>query len=75
MGTAASFDIDADNPVGSITHEMIERYNQDGVVMLRGAIHPEWLMLIEMGLGRVTRKGILGAFQEALGPRLFYVIS
>ena len=50
---AASFELDSQNPVPSITEEMIDRYEQDGVVMLRGALSQEWLMLTELGLGRV----------------------
>ena len=50
---ARSFELDPGNPVASITEEMIEAYEQDGVVMLRAALAPDWLMLAELGLNRV----------------------
>ncbi len=36
-----------------ITDEMREQYSKDGVVFLKQALHPEWLMLIEQGLNRI----------------------
>ena len=36
-----------------ITPEIREQYAKDGVVFLKQALHPEWLMLAEMGLQRV----------------------
>ena len=50
---ARSFDLDPDHPVASISEEMVDAFEHDGVVMLRGALSPDWLMLTEMGLMRV----------------------
>ncbi len=41
--------------VARITPEVREAYARDGVVLLRQALHPEWLLLIELGLNRVLR--------------------
>ena len=40
---------------GLITPEIREQYKRDGVVFLRQALHPEWLLLIELGLQRLNR--------------------
>ena len=50
---AQSFVLNTHDPVGSITAEMIEAFERDGVVLLREALSAEWLMLSEMGLARV----------------------
>jgi hypothetical protein len=50
---AASFEINPDEPAKEIGDQVVERFEQDGVVMLRGALGPQWLMLIEMGLEKV----------------------
>ena len=42
-----------DQPIDSITEEMIVAFERDGVVMLRDALSPEWIMLAEIGLTRV----------------------
>ena len=42
-------------PVALITQEVKEQYRRDGVVILRQALHPEWLLLVELGLQRVMR--------------------
>ena len=41
------------DPTTLITPELIERYQRDGVVCVPNALHPEWLMLLEMGLQRI----------------------
>jgi ectoine hydroxylase-related dioxygenase (phytanoyl-CoA dioxygenase family) len=41
--------------VARITPELRAQYEQDGVVFLPGALHPEWLMLVELGLQRVLQ--------------------
>lgn len=41
------------DPLELITPEVRAAYERDGVVMLRQALHPEWLLLIELGLQRV----------------------
>jgi len=41
------------DPVALITPEVIEAYQRDGVVFLPQALHPEWLLLIELALQRV----------------------
>src|SRR3954462_4655222 len=38
--------------VARITPEIVEQYRRDGIVFLPQALHPEWLLLIELGLGR-----------------------
>ena len=65
-----------DDPVGLVDASAKARFEQDGVVLLRGALHPEWLLLIEMGLGRVLADGAVtkheffagteGAFRETV---------
>ena len=50
---AKSFVLGTDDPVGSITDEMTDAFDRDGVVLLREALSPDWLMLTEMGLARV----------------------
>ncbi|MEM1435750.1 MAG: phytanoyl-CoA dioxygenase family protein [Pseudomonadota bacterium] len=51
--TQLEFQLDAAAPLDGITEEVITAFERDGVVMLRNALSPEWLMLIEMGLQRV----------------------
>lgn len=73
---ALSIQLDCHDPLGGITQEAVTRYQEDGVIMLRGALHPQWLMLIEMGLGRVLAdsgmtkhqffSGTAGAFEETV---------
>jgi Phytanoyl-CoA dioxygenase (PhyH) len=46
-----------DDPLALITPEVIERYRTDGVVLVRQALHPEWLELVGMGLQRVLGDG------------------
>ncbi len=41
------------DPLALITDEVKTAYDRDGVVLLRQALHPEWLLLIELGLQRV----------------------
>ena len=41
------------DPITLITPELIERYRQDGVVMVPEALHADWLQLIELALDRV----------------------
>jgi len=45
------------DPVPLITQDVIDRYRRDGIVFLPQALHPEWLMLIELGLQRVLGNG------------------
>lgn len=47
------FELSSTDPASDVTQEMIDSYNANGVVMLRGALDPEWLLLIELGLQRV----------------------
>lgn len=42
-----------DDPVALITPELKSQYEEDGVVMVPQALHPEWLMLLELALIRV----------------------
>lgn len=41
------------DPVELLTDEVRESYARDGVIVLRGALHAEWLLLVELGLQRV----------------------
>jgi len=43
------------DPLSLVTDEVEQQYRDDGVVVLRQALHPEWLLLIELGLQRVMR--------------------
>lgn len=52
-GSARSFELDSADPVAGVTEEVVRAFQEDGVAILRGALSMEWLMLIEMGLGRV----------------------
>ena len=36
-----------------LTQQHIDTFRRDGVVVVRQALHPEWLLLIELGLARV----------------------
>lgn len=45
------------NPVSLITPEVVEQYRRDGLVFLPQALHPEWLLLIDLGLQRVLGNG------------------
>jgi ectoine hydroxylase-related dioxygenase (phytanoyl-CoA dioxygenase family) len=36
-----------------LTDEVLETYRRDGVIYLPQALHPEWLLLIELGMARV----------------------
>jgi len=40
-----------------IDEAVVRRFQEDGVVLLRQALHRDWLQLIEMGLGRVLADG------------------
>ena len=42
---------------GLITPELVDQFNRDGVIMLPQALHPEWLLAIELGLGRIMGDG------------------
>ncbi len=46
-----------------ITDEMKEQYKKDGVVFLKQALHPEWLMLIEQGLARIMSNSAQAKFK------------
>lgn len=50
---AASYSLDHRDPAAGITEEVIQRWERDGVVMLRNALGPEWMMLLGMGLQKV----------------------
>lgn len=41
------------DPLDLITPAVIEEFQTQGVVLVRQALHPQWLMLLEMGLNRV----------------------
>lgn len=45
------------DPLKLITPEVIEQYKTDGVVYIPQAIHPEWLLLIELGIERIRNSG------------------
>ena len=41
-----------------ITRDMVDQYQQDGVIFIKQALHPDWLMLLEMGLQRVMANAL-----------------
>lgn len=52
-------------PIRSLTTAEIQQYRDDGVVMIRGAIDPNWLALIEAGLEQArARPSLLGRFMS-----------
>jgi hypothetical protein len=65
-----------DDPLRLVDAEARASFEQEGVVVLRAALHREWLMLIEMGLNRVLADaavtkheffpGTSGAFRETV---------
>ncbi|MBH77272.1 MAG: hypothetical protein CL897_03475 [Dehalococcoidia bacterium] len=76
INAAVSLELDPGDPVAGITDEVIKRFEQDGVMMLRGALEPDWLMLLEMGFNKVLAdsgmakakfyEGTSGEFQETV---------
>lgn len=46
-----------------ITPEVIKQFDQDGVLVLRQALHPEWLLAIELGLERVMADSGQGKYR------------
>lgn len=52
-GAAAAEETGEACSLNLITDEVVGTFHADGVVLVRQALHPEWLMLIEMGLNRV----------------------
>lgn len=52
-------------PTRRLTDEEIQRYRDDGVVMIKGAIDPNWLKLIEAGVDKArTRLSVQGRFMS-----------
>ncbi|MED5264535.1 MAG: phytanoyl-CoA dioxygenase family protein, partial [Actinomycetota bacterium] len=49
-GTVGKF---TEDPISRITEDDMEQYKKDGVVMVKNLLHPEWLLLLEVGLERV----------------------
>ncbi|MBM3730752.1 MAG: phytanoyl-CoA dioxygenase, partial [Actinobacteria bacterium] len=49
MGAPAT----VEEAVALITPEVRDTYARDGVAVLRQALHPEWLLLLQLGLDRV----------------------
>ena len=49
-GTVGKF---TEDPITRITEDDIEQYKKDGLVMVKNLLHPEWLLLLEVGLERV----------------------
>ena len=37
-------------PARALTDEEIQRYRDDGVIMIKGAIDPNWMALVESGI-------------------------
>ncbi|MDG1846135.1 MAG: phytanoyl-CoA dioxygenase family protein [Acidimicrobiales bacterium] len=42
-----------ENPLDLIGSEDLEQFRSDGVILVRNALHSEWLLLLEIGLQRV----------------------
>ncbi len=51
--TRAANPVDGYDPMALVTEDVQAAYDRDGVVMISGLLHPEWLLLIELGLRRV----------------------
>ena len=49
-GTAES---SLEDPLALIQDRDLKQYQEDGVIMIKNALHPEWLLLLEVGLERV----------------------
>ena len=43
----------SEDSLGSIGRADLEQFRTDGVVMVKNILHPEWLLLLELGLRRV----------------------
>lgn len=55
----------ASMPTRRLSEEEIQRYHEDGVVMIKGAIEPNWLRLIESGVEQARADlSILGRFMS-----------
>ncbi len=52
-------------PTRVLTAEEIQRYRDDGVIMIKGAIDPNWMALIESGIEEARHKAsIVGRFMS-----------
>jgi len=52
-------------PTRQLTAEEIERYNEDGVIMLRQVLAPNWVAMIEEGLEKAIKdQSLLGKFMS-----------
>ncbi len=52
-------------PRRTLTDDEIRRYREDGVVMIRGAIEPNWMALIEIGIEQArTNTSLVGRFMS-----------
>lgn len=61
------------DPVRLVTPEVQEHYRRDGVVLLRRVLHPEWLMLLELGLARVMGDGRQSKFRFYEGEETEFI--
>jgi ectoine hydroxylase-related dioxygenase (phytanoyl-CoA dioxygenase family) len=53
------------NPKRQLTPEEIHRFREDGVIMIREAIDPNWLSLLETGLEQARKKpSMIGRFMS-----------
>ena len=53
------------HPVRRLTAEELERYEEDGVLMVRQAIDPNWVAMVEEGLGEALRdQSMVGKFMS-----------
>lgn len=53
------------HPVRKLTAEEIQRYDEDGVIMLRQALDPNWVAMVEEGLETAIREqSLLGKFMS-----------
>ena len=53
-------------PVGLITPEVCEQYRRDGVVFIPQALHPDWLLLIELPFWREDSSPLRALIQWAI---------
>ncbi|RZL00749.1 MAG: phytanoyl-CoA dioxygenase family protein [Rubrivivax sp.] len=53
------------HPVRTLTAEEVQRYEEDGVIMVKGAVDPNWLAMVEAGLEEARQDpSLVGKFMS-----------
>lgn len=53
------------HPVRTLTAEEVQRYEEDGVIMVKGAVDPNWLAMVEEGLEEARNdQSLVGKFMS-----------